>query len=105
MQSVKSLCAIAIVMFLPGILSGCAETRQCGLEGCPGDAKITADVQARLNQSPDLGPPGSIRVQTLNHVVYLNGLVDYGLEKSTAESLAKQVPGVTRVENNIAVSH
>jgi len=44
-------------------------------------------------------------VQTLNHVVYLTGLVDYGLEKSTAESLAKQVPGVTRVENNIAVSH
>ena len=30
-------------------------------------------------------------MQTVNRVVYLNGLVDYGLEKSTAESVAKQV--------------
>lgn len=63
------------------------------------DTKITADVQARLNQIADVGS------QTLDHVVYLNGLVDAGSEKSTAESVAKQVPGVTRVVNNIAVSH
>jgi len=102
--SVKSSYAIAIVLTLVGV-SGCAEFRECGPEGCPNDQKITANVQARLNQQPDLGTLGPITVQTLNRVVYLNGLVDYGLEKSTAESVAKQVPGVTRVVNNIAVQH
>ena len=42
---------------------------------------------------------------TEEHVVYLNGQVDYGLERSTAESVANQVPGVTKVVNNLYVSH
>jgi osmotically-inducible protein OsmY len=64
-----------------------------------------ANVQARLNQDADLGPSNVIMVQTLNHVVYLNGLVDVGLERRTAEAEAKQVPGVTSVVNNVAVQH
>jgi osmotically-inducible protein OsmY len=104
MASLKLLCALAIALFLVGA-SGCAEFRECGPEGCPNDQKITANVQARLNQQPDLGPPGSITVQTVNRVVYLNGLVDVGLEKRNAESVAKQVPGVSQVVNNIAVEH
>jgi len=51
-----------------------------------------------------LGPPNSISVQTLNHVVYLNGLVSVG-NMSTAQSVAQGVKGVARVENKIAVSH
>jgi osmotically-inducible protein OsmY len=31
-------------------------------------------------------------VQTRDHVVYLNGLVDVGVEKRIAEATAKQVP-------------
>jgi osmotically-inducible protein OsmY len=50
--------------------------RYCGLEGCPRDAEITARVQAALDKHAELGPPDSIRVQTLNGVVYLNGLVE-----------------------------
>ena len=86
-------------------LTGCATYEKCGLEGCPGDAKITAKVQAALNKHSDLGPPDSIRVQTLNHVVYLDGLVDDGLAKRTAMSVTKQVAGVTNVVNNIAVTN
>ena len=96
---------LAFVLVFMGALPGCAEHRQCRLEGCPPDTKITADVQAQLNQVTDLGCPDSIKVQTVDHVAYLHGLVDVGSEKSTAESVAKQVPGVTRVVNNIAVSH
>jgi osmotically-inducible protein OsmY len=77
----------------------------CGIEGCPGDAKITEKVQAALNQHADLGPPDSIRVQTLNHVVYLNGLVDDGLAKRSAVAITKQVAGVATVVNNIAVTN
>jgi osmotically-inducible protein OsmY len=92
-----------VALILMG-LTGCATYEKCGLEGCPGDAKITAKVQAALNQHADLGPPDSIRVQTLNHVVYLNGLVDDGLAKRSALAITKQVAGVTTVVNNIAVT-
>lgn len=46
----------------------------------------------------------AIRVQTWNHVVYLDGVVDSGLEIDTAESIARKVPDVTRVVNSIVVS-
>jgi len=58
-----------------------------------------------INQHTGLGAPNSIRVTALDHVVYLNGQVDYGLERSTAESVANQVPGVTKVVNNLYVLH
>jgi osmotically-inducible protein OsmY len=61
-------------------------------------------VRTIFDQHPDLGPPAVIQVQTLNRIVYLNGLVDNGLERDTAASLAGRVPGVARVENNIAVT-
>lgn len=47
--------------------------------------------------------PNKITVQTLDHVVYLNGAVVSGLEISTAESIALQVPGVRRVMNSVVV--
>jgi osmotically-inducible protein OsmY len=36
--------------------------------------------------------------------VYLDGVVDTGLERATAESLAQAVPGVTRVVDSMEVS-
>jgi osmotically-inducible protein OsmY len=91
------------VVVLIYALAGCATYEKCGLKGCPGDAGITAKVQAALNRHTDLGPD-SISVQTLNHVVYLNGLLDDDLAKRTAVSVTKQVAGVTDVVNNIAVT-
>jgi osmotically-inducible protein OsmY len=43
-------------------------------------------------------------VQTLDHVVYLNGLVDTDLERQLAESVAAGAKGVTRVVNSIGLS-
>jgi osmotically-inducible protein OsmY len=86
-------------------LQGCASYNTCGSRGCTGDAKITQDVQARLDSMSDFGPPGAIRVATKDHVVYLNGTVDAGLAKHLAESVAKQTPGVAQVVNSIAVDH
>jgi len=90
----RSPCALAFVLILTGVLSGCAAYKtyeNCGLHGCPGDATITADVE-----------PNAITVQTLDHVVYLYGLVSSSLEISTAESIARKVPGVTGVVNSMA---
>ena len=92
-----------MVLILIG-LSGCATFEKCGMEGCAGDNKITADVHAAFAQHPELGDPNSINVQTANHVVYLSGSVSEGLMRLTAESVARQVKGVTRVEDSIYVT-
>jgi osmotically-inducible protein OsmY len=105
MSTLRPIFAWTCTVVLTYALVGCATYEECGLEGCRGDAKITAKVQAALNQHADLGPPDSIRVQTLNHVVYLNGLVDDGLAKRSAVAITKQVAGVTNVVNNIAVTN
>lgn len=99
------LYAFAAVLTLTGALGGCATLGKCDSGSCGEDAAITSQVQERLNQSPDLGAPNSIRVQTIDHVVYLNGEVDVGLEKRTAASEVQQVAGVTQVVNNIAVEN
>ena len=104
MTTRKPIYVLAMASILTAALSGCADFRS---EASPStaDADITGNVRARLNQMADLGPPGSIEVQTVDHVVYLNGLVDVGLEKRNAESIAMQVPGVTSVVDGIAVLH
>jgi hypothetical protein len=98
----RALCAWVSVLCLTAVLSGCTlfgTYEKCGFSGCPGDAKITADVVLQLNQCPFM-EPNAISVQTLDHVVYLNGLVRSSLEIGTAESIAVQVPGVRQVVNS-----
>jgi osmotically-inducible protein OsmY len=94
--------SMAVVLLLPGLLPECAIEGKCGADGCAGDEQVTASVRTTFDQHPDLGPPAAIRVQTLNRVVCLNGLVNSGVEREAAASLASQVAGAARVENNIA---
>jgi len=93
---------LTCVLALAGAVSGCA-TESSGERMA--DEEITAELQSRLDKVAALGPPHSVVVQTRNNVVYLNGVVDTGVEKKMAESIAKQVTGVTQVTNGIAVSH
>src|SRR5271170_1938873 len=90
----RLLCPLPLTLLLSSAVSGCALYKtyeKCGLRGCPGDAKITADVVSQFQQHLDL-EPDAITVQTLDHVVYLYGVVSSGLEIGTAESIASQVP-------------
>jgi osmotically-inducible protein OsmY len=87
-----------------GVLPGCAAYKKCGLEGCGGDAGITAAVRARLSEHPALEPPNLLTVQTINRVVYLYGVVDTALQRDLAESVALGTPGVARVVNSIGIS-
>ena len=103
MSKFKPLYALSIVLLLSGVLPGCAAERKCAWGGCPGDAKITADVRTQLNRHPDLEGVNSINIQTLDHVVYLSGEVSTGLMRETAEAIAQKIPGVTRVEDTVAV--
>jgi osmotically-inducible protein OsmY len=84
-------------------MSGCAvynTFEKCGVRGCPGDADITAEILLRFSKQQDL-EPNTITVQTLDHVVYLYGLVSSNLEIGTAESIAREVPGVTEVVSSV----
>jgi len=92
------------MLLLSGHLSGCSALEQCGWRGCAGDAAITAEVRGLFEQHPALEPPNQLRVQTLNGVVYLYGLVDTDLERQLAESVAQEAPGVVRVVNSIGIS-
>jgi osmotically-inducible protein OsmY len=95
--------ALAALVLLAA-LAGCAAYTKCGIGGCPGDAKITAEVQALFDEHPALEPPNLLHVQTLDRVVYLTGLVDTDLERQMAESVARQAAGVAGVVNSIGLS-
>ena len=104
MTNRKPLYALASFLILTVALPGCATFRESG-SNAAADTKISANVQTQLDRRPELGPPHSIEVQTINHVVYLNGFVTTGLESETAESVADEASGVARVVNDIAVTH
>jgi osmotically-inducible protein OsmY len=90
---------IAAAMLLGSALSGCAAVGQP--EG--DDARITAEVKARLGQYPELQAPNVLDVQTVHRVVYLHGLMGTPFQIRLASSVASQVPGVKGVENLIGL--
>jgi osmotically-inducible protein OsmY len=96
----QNISALIGGLILISALSGCATFEKCGFKGCTGDAQITAEVKALLDSHPELGT--SIYVQTLDHVVYLYGLVDTPFGSEIAESVAREAPSVTRVVSSIA---
>ncbi len=102
-QVTGAVIAIAWIAALPA----CAVVRtyeKCGFAGCPDDQRVSQDVLALFSRHPALEAPNLIAVQTLDHVVYLNGLVDTDLERRLAESVAAQAPGVVRIVNSIGLS-
>ncbi len=105
MSRLNSTIAFTLVLIAAGAVSGCATYRKCGFEGCPGDAKITAEVRTLLDQYPSLEGSNRVYVQTLDHAVYLSGLVDTPFQRRVAQSVALQAPGVVRVVNMIGVSN
>jgi len=86
-------------------LTGCAAFGKCGSAACTADAKISDEVRTLLAQSPALGAPGQISVQTIHGVVYLRGLVSTPYLISEAESIAEQAPGVTGVRNLLYIDN
>jgi osmotically-inducible protein OsmY len=110
MSSMCSLRLIAIAGILTAAgfgaeLSGCATYDKCGFNGCAPDRQITSAVQGVIHHYPSLEGTNSVRVQTLNHVVYLYGQVDTEQESWTAQQAALSVPGVDRVVNSISLGY
>jgi len=102
MKILNPVYSLACALVLAGAVSGCVTDQS--VNDNMTDAKITTAVRAQINQHPDVGPPDSVRVETREHVVYLTGFVSTGLMKQTAEDLARQTAGVTRVVNEIGIT-
>ncbi|HEX5056341.1 MAG TPA: BON domain-containing protein [Gammaproteobacteria bacterium] len=66
------------------------------------DSVITAKVKTALLNSPKVSGL-SIEVETFRGEVQLSGFVDSSDERGEAEKLAKTVPGVRSVKNDIRV--
>ena len=97
---------LSIMVISAFSLDGCAawkEERKCGLAGCADDQAITANVQAKLSHHPAVGT--EVTVQTLDLIVYLSGFVSSGNFSEVAEAVTRTVPGVSKVVNQIAVTH
>jgi osmotically-inducible protein OsmY len=90
---------IACALLLGSVLSACAALAHPDAR----DARITAEVEARLAQYSELQAPNSLDVQTVHQVVYLRGLMGTPFEISLASSVASQVSGVRRVLNLIGL--
>jgi osmotically-inducible protein OsmY len=100
--STNRLRALVAAFILAAALPGCAAFPQSSDPAV--DKKITADVEARFRQHPELEAPDLIDVRTINRVVYLSGTVSAGLQRDYAESVASRAPNVTKVINSISVT-
>jgi osmotically-inducible protein OsmY len=99
----KQISVLTLTLMLAAAMGGCESFGRCTSDYCVADAKITADVSALLAQHAALGAPGSVQVQTIKGVVYLNGVVDTDLDRSDAEAIAYQAANVKDVVNSISV--
>jgi hyperosmotically inducible protein len=84
-------------------LAGCAVTRGQETTGAYiDDAAITTSVKTRFVGNKEVDA-ASIKVETLNGTVMLSGFAKNGAEKSSAETIARNVSGVRAVRNEILV--
>jgi hypothetical protein len=86
------------------LLSGCSAFGGCSDDNCAQDRTISANISAQFAHYPSL-TANTVRIQTLNRVVYLTGLVDTDVERLLAVSVAGDVQGVTRVVDSISVNN
>lgn len=86
-------------------VGGCAAYSKCGFRGCPGDAKMTAEVRAQLDRYPALNGVNSVRVNTIDKIVYLYGQVDTDMQRQLAEAVSVQATGGARVVDTISLSN
>ncbi|OYQ41830.1 transporter [Rhodoferax sp. TH121] len=95
--------ASSAVLFAVLAFSGCAVQRgQESMGAYIDDSTITTQVKSRFVESK-LVDATAISVETMKGTVMLSGFAKNATEKSTAESIARKVGGVTSVKNEITV--
>jgi hyperosmotically inducible protein len=84
------------------LLSGCRTNETPAAQ--VNDMEITTDVKAKLASDVGLSTVPDISVNSTNGVVTLSGAVDSAGTKARAETIARSVPKVVRVVDNLQIS-
>jgi hypothetical protein len=95
---VKLICLAAILVFLPGCRTNESPEKQVN------DIEITANVKSKLASDLGLSTVPNISVNSTNGVVTLSGQVDSADKRAKADAIAKGVPHVKSVVDNLQVS-
>jgi len=96
--------ALPLIAALFIALGGCAAApTQDGSEKQVADSAITAKIKSALATDPRVRAASFIEVATSNGVVRLSGFADTRLEADEAVSIANEVAGVKRVQDDIVV--
>jgi hyperosmotically inducible protein len=103
MFTYKRLGVLAIASILSAGASAQTASEKCGSNGCPDDAKIQQQVQQKIYENSSLRSL-NIYVQTVGHVVYLKGSVDTRSDRRRAAAIARTVPGVKQIYNDLALN-
>jgi osmotically-inducible protein OsmY len=96
---------IASMLAMAGMVAvtGCSVTsKQSTVGEYVDDSTVTARVKTRFAEDPQVSAM-RINVETLKGVVQLSGFATSATEKARAAEVARQVPGVQEVRNNIIV--
>lgn len=94
--------AVLLVVLLSLALAGCAaDTKKQTVEYFD-DTTITTKVKAKLFDDPQTSG-FAISVKTYHGMVQLSGFVNGDKEKSRAEELARTVPGVKTIKNDLII--
>ena len=83
-------------------LVGCSSDPNRSAGRALDDRLVSSKINSGLKDSPVYKFP-QVRVSTYNGIVQLSGFVHSDQQKAAAANLAKNVPGVTQVINNISV--
>jgi hyperosmotically inducible periplasmic protein len=94
----KFLLLLAVI----GSLIGCRTNESP--EGQVHDLEISAQVRSKLASDVGLSSVTNISINSTNGVVTLSGQVDSEDAKTKAENVARSVPKVVRVVNNLQVA-
>jgi osmotically-inducible protein OsmY len=68
------------------------------------DLEITTSVKSKLASDVGLSTVPDIAVNSTNGVVTLSGVVDSAVTKTKAETIARSVPKVVRVVDNLQIA-
>jgi osmotically-inducible protein OsmY len=99
----KLISAFVIAVAVTSGVAGCAVTKGQESTGqYVDDATITTRVKARFAKDPTVSAM-RIKVETMKGAVQLSGNAKSEAERDQAVQLARSVPGVTDVKNNIQI--
>lgn len=93
--------ALALSLALACALVGC-RTNETPREQVD-DLEITASIKSKLASDVGLSTVPDVSVNSTNGVVTLSGSVDSAATKSKVEGIARNVPKVVRVVDNLQV--